>query len=277
MLRDWLGDWVGTFIGHKGAVWSSRLSHSSTRALTGSADFSSKVWDTSSGDCLLTLSHPHIVRCVDLSPDASKGVTGCNDGKIRIWDLNEGGDAQHGELMEGGLEGGKTLRSVLWNDEGREVIGAGEDGSVRWWDIRSKKLVHSITSPNSITSMDRSHDQDFISLTTGKQVIFLDLRTRQPRLNHTLPYSPSTASFNSRLRDRFVTGSVEDGWVRVHNASTGEELEVYKGHHGPIHCVQYSPDFECYASGSEDGTIRLWQTTPKNYGLWRLDESNGNS
>jgi serine-threonine kinase receptor-associated protein len=46
-----------------------------------------------------------------------------------------------------------------------------------------------------------------------------------------------------------VAGSLTDEWVRVHGMD-GEEREVLKGHHGPVHCVDFSPDGEMYASGS---------------------------
>lgn len=82
-----------------------------------------------------------------------------------------------------------------------------------------------------------------------------------------LSYDLSAFSINPD-NSQFLAGCGSDTWVRLHDYKTGELLDTYKGHHGPVHSIAYSPDGCVGATGSEDGTIRLWKMTPEPYGLW---------
>ncbi|KIY61833.1 WD40 repeat-like protein [Cylindrobasidium torrendii FP15055 ss-10] len=270
MLREWTGDWIGTFLGHKGAVWSTKLSPDSARAASGSADFTAKVWDTYSGTPLHSFPHNHIVRTVALSPTSSHLLTGGQEKKVRMFDLARP-DAEPDYLTESaGLAHEGTVKSVVWVGD-HTGVSAGEDGLVKWWDLRTRQLTNKINFSNPITSMELSAQTGRLVITSGTTVAFVPALPNSNGKAHSLnlAYAPSSATIHPIWQDRFVTGNTGDEWVRIHSMD-GDEREVLKGHHGPVHSVEYSPDGEMFASGSEDGTIRLWQTTPgKTYGLWQ--------
>mgnify|MGYP001303037011 CR=1 FL=1 len=81
------GDWIGSFHGHKGAIWSAKVDQATrTLTCTGSGDFSAKLWCTQTGKELAVLKHRHVVKCVDFSNDTNKIATVCQDGLLRVFD-----------------------------------------------------------------------------------------------------------------------------------------------------------------------------------------------
>ena len=58
-----------------------------TRVVSGSSDKTLKIWDTTSGDEVLTLrGHDSRVACVAFSPDGTRIVSGSYDNTLKVWD-----------------------------------------------------------------------------------------------------------------------------------------------------------------------------------------------
>jgi len=267
MLRNGqTGDWIGTFEGHKGAVWSSRINSDATIAVTGSADYTVKVWDAITGTEKKTLTHKRIVKAVDISPNSRFVAAGGQDKVIKIWDIETGASVH---TMEGHQD---TVRQVLYmRNSDHLVLSGGADQVVRMWDTRTGVQVSTAFAKASVASLELSGDSKLLTSASGKDVTFWDAATLVPIKVHSVNYEVNAVTVNPDMT-KFVTGGA-DFYVHVYDYKTGEELEVNKGHHGPVHCVRFAPDGETFASGADDSTIRLWQTSPKNYGLWQANNS----
>ncbi|KAF1834841.1 WD40 repeat-like protein [Decorospora gaudefroyi] len=273
MLRDGVtGDWIGTFLGHKGAVWQARLSSDASLAATASADFSAKVWDTHTGEALHTLTHNHIVRAVAFpnQPHPQILATGGMEKKLRIYDLSRS-DATSFEIGAGVHTG--TIKSIVWTSDPNIIITAAEDKKVRWWDLRQESTIgeHALEGTVGSCELDNTSSDGVLSVAAGNSAYFFNSLS-PGSLVKTIktPYEIASVALHNGER-KFVTGgsNQNDTWVRVWDFDAEKELETNKGHHGPIWSASFSPDGKLYATGSEDGTVKLWKFTSGPYGLWK--------
>jgi len=282
MLRDGVtGNWIGTFMGHKGAVWCCRLDRSGSLAATASGDFSVKVWDAITGKSLWEFPHNHIVKTCDFSPDSSRLATGGHEGLLRIYNLtdqlrNGGGDDSNNENgvdddivatepMVLNHEKVVITKCNWWTD--KLLLAAGADGTIRFWEVDNNVVAHTFKVDAEVRDMEivntTSDDgSTILTVASGNMVYFFDLNSKELLKSYTMPihFKDEGGASLHPSGTKFVAGG-SDLWVRVFDYETGEELECLKGHHGPIRCLRYAPDGKSFATGSEDGTIRLWKTT----------------
>ena len=109
--------------------------------------------------------------------------------------------------------------------------------------------------------MEHSPDLNMLTVSAADKVSIFDTKSFSLLKEIDMPMTfleEGGASLHPSGKKIVAGGS--DLWVRVFSYDTGECLETNKGHHGPIRCVRYANDGKTYATGSEDGTIRLWRT-----------------
>lgn len=201
MLRDGqTGDWIGTFVGHKGAVWCARLNAAATQAATAAADFSVKLWDALSGAELHTLQHKHIVKSVCFSSDNTRLYSGGAEKKLRIFDLARP-DAAGQELTDHS----QTISQVLTTQDENLIVTGAAEKDIRIWDRRTGAVAQRLSTSGDVRYAQTTLDGSVLSVSTGgKEVSFYNTSNMQLIKTFTMPREIDCLSYDP-VHQRFIT------------------------------------------------------------------------
>lgn len=278
------GERLGTLDGHAGTIWSIDVDPFSIYCITGSADYSIKVWNVSNGQNVFTYQSPVPVKRVEFSPcgnyflailDSVMGYPG----SISIYKVER--DPETHEITHfdeepikviNTQEGHATVTVAGWSTNGKFIVGGHKDGEVSKYDVDDDyKFVEAIKLHDSNVSdlqfsLDRTY---FITSSRDSKAYLVDVASFKVLKTYESDCPLNTAAITP-LKEFVVLGggqSAKD--VTTTSASEGkfearfyhkifeEEIGRVKGHFGPLNCIAVSPTGTSYTSGGEDGLVRL--------------------
>ena len=259
----------------------------STRLLTGSADCSAKLWDVRNGSELFTFPHKSGVRSVAFAEGermflAVTDQTFSSQPTIFIYNLADFPDdltnpqsnpAQETVAVREMFVPGSNVKmcGALWGSLNQTVIAAYDDGSVRVWDVDSGVEVHRVQEhKKAINSIQFSKDHSMvITASSDHTAKIYDAKSLQLLKTFTSDRPLNSAAMSPLFNHVIVGGGQEAMNVTVTSAKVGHfEVDFYhtvygdflgsvKGHFGPVNTVAFNTNGRSFASGAEDGYIRL--------------------
>lgn len=272
------GERLGTFNGHEGGVWHLDVNDRSTLLLTGSGDKTARLWEVETGREKFKFEHASAVRCVGFAHGDQMILTAQDNSfsqtpTIFIYnlarELSEQDSRPVRELKEEDLT--TKISSALWGPLNQTIVSGGDDGTIRVWDVERGVQISKITQhKKKINSIQFSKDKTmFITASSDMTAKLFDTKTLQLLKTFTSDRPLNTADVSSIMNHVIVGGGQDAMDVTTTDARSGhfevdffhsvysEKLASVKGHFGPVHTVAFSPDGKSYASGSEDGYVRL--------------------
>jgi len=124
---------IRQLLGHTDQVTGVAFLPNGKRAVSCSMDRTVRLWDVQTAAELKTISVPDRVMRIAISPDGQKALVGVRTG-VHVWDLETDQVTVYQASIDRGM-----IEQGRFSPDGRWLLAAGTDGSVRLWDVSSAK------------------------------------------------------------------------------------------------------------------------------------------
>ncbi|KAI3643056.1 hypothetical protein MP228_012611 [Amoeboaphelidium protococcarum] len=265
------GEQLGTFDGHNGAVLSLSVSQDSSRLLTSSADQTAIMWRVETGEVLQKWQFNSPVRCAQFDGYSDTMFLILTDSMLQNPSTLNIYEVGQEEALKSIVIEGPRAQSARWGPLRKTIILAHQDGSLSVYDSASGEKVKSLKVHSApITDMQLYKDKTYLITSskdeTSKIVDLINFKIVKTYASD----RPLNSACLSPIYEQVILGGGQEARdVTTTSAKAGrfeicffhrvfaEEIGRVKGHFGPVNTLAFNPDGKSFASGGEDGYVRI--------------------